>query len=38
MGIIVCAVATVVLSRVGGRSSQKVLDRELMATAGGAEE
>ena len=38
MGIIVCAVATVVLSRVGGTSSQKALDRELMATAGGAEQ
>lgn len=38
MGIIVCAVAMVVLSRVGGTPSRKVLDRELMATAGGAEE
>ena len=38
MGIIVCAVAMVVLSRVGGTRSQKTLDRELMATAGGSEE
>ena len=38
MGIVVCAVATVVLSRVGGTPSQKMLDRELMATAGQAEE
>ena len=37
MGIVVCAVAMVVLSRVGGTPSQKVLDRELMATAGDAE-
>ena len=37
MGIIVCAVAMVVLSRVGGTPSQKVLDREMMATAGDAE-
>ena len=34
MGIIVCAVAMVVLSRVGGTPSREVLDRELMATAG----
>ncbi len=37
MGIIVGAVALVVLSRVGGTRSQAVLDRELMATAGEAE-
>ena len=38
MGIIVCAVAMVVLSRVGGTPTKEVLDRELMATAGGAEQ
>lgn len=38
MGIIVGAVALVVLSRVGGTSSKSALDRELMATAGAAEE
>ncbi len=38
MSIIVCAVATVVLSRVGGTPSKEILDRELMATAGDAEE
>ena len=38
MAIVVVAVATVVLSRVGRTPSQKVLDRELMATAGGAED
>ena len=37
MGIIVCAVAMVVLSRVGGTPSKETLDRELMATAGDAE-
>ena len=36
MGVIVCAVAMVVLSRVGGTPSQKTLDRELMATSGDA--
>ncbi len=38
MSIIVAAVALVVLSRVGGTPSQAALDRELMATAGGAEQ
>ncbi len=37
MGIIVGAVALVVLSRVGGTRSRAELDRELMATAGDAE-
>lgn len=37
MGIIVGAVALVVLSRVGGMRSKAALDRELMATAGDAE-
>lgn len=37
MGIIVGAVAFVVLSRTGGASSRDQLDRELMATAGDAE-
>ena len=37
MGIIVGAVALVVLSRVGGTPSKAMLDRELMATAGEAE-
>ena len=38
MGIIVCAVAMVVLSRVGGTPSKEVLDRELMTTGGRAAE
>ncbi len=38
MGIIVAAVATVVLSRVGGSGAKKVFDREIMATAGDAVE
>ncbi len=38
MGIIVCAVAMVVLSRVGGTPSRAVLDRELMGTSGNAVE
>ena len=37
MGVIIGAVALVVLSRVGGTPTQAVLDRELMATAGDAE-
>lgn len=37
MGIIVGAVALVVLSRVGGTRSKAVLDRELMATGGDSE-
>ncbi len=38
MAVIVAAVAMVVLSRVGGTPSREVLDRELMATAGQAEQ
>ena len=37
MGIIVGAVALVVLSRVGGTRTRRALDRELMATAGEGE-
>jgi drug/metabolite transporter (DMT)-like permease len=37
MGVIVCSVAMVVLSRVGGKSSRDGLDREMVALAGDAE-
>ena len=38
MAVIVCAVAMVVLSNVGGTPNREVLDRELIATAGQAEQ
>ena len=38
MGVIVCAVAMVVLSRVGGTSSQHRLDRDVVAVPGTTEQ